>query len=216
MIKNKLFTCLGIMVIAWLLAGCGHNGKSEIEFGTISNSVYTNSYFGMAVKIPADWSVQSQETQQREFKTGEKMLAGQDKNMDAAIKASELRVVNLFAISKFPKGTPVDYNPSLLSLAEDVHDMPGIKRGSDYQFHAKQLLQSGSIEVTFPKDIYTESVGGVDFDVMEAEMHVRGIVIRQKYYATIKQGYALCIIASFVTDDDEKFMKGILDTMTQK
>jgi hypothetical protein len=100
-----------------------------------------------------------------------------------------------------------------MSLAENVQDLPGIKRGSDYHFHAKQLMQSGALDISFPKDIYTQSLGGIDFDIMEAEIHVRGIVVRQKYYATIMKGYAVSIIISFTTDEDEASLQKIVDTL---
>jgi hypothetical protein len=59
-------------------------------------------------------------------------------------------------------------------------------------------------------------LGGVDFDVMEMEMSVRGIVVKQKYYATIMKGYALCFIVSFTTDEEQASLQKILDTATFK
>jgi hypothetical protein len=213
MFRTKLFCGAQIIVLTLLLAGCEKKASDEIDFGAINNSIYKNNYFGMTVTLPPDWSIQSQEAQKRNLNTGERILAGDDKNLNAVMKASELRVVNLFAASKYPKGSPVSYNPSILALAEDVRDFPGIKRGSDYHFHAKQLMQSGSLDVSFPKDIYTQSLGGIDFDIMEVEIHVRGIVVRQKYYATIMKGYAVNIIISFTTDEDEASLQKIIDTL---
>ena len=213
MFHRKLLLGAQMVVLMLLLTSCGKKAGNEIDFGTINNSVYTNSYFGMTVTLPSDWSVESQEAQKRTLNTGEKIIAGEDKNLSAAMKASELRVVNLFVVSKYPKGAPVSYNPSIMAVAEDVRDSPGIKRGSDYHFHAKQLLQAGSLEVSFPKDIYTRSVGGVDFDIMEVEIHVRGIVVKQKYYATVLKGYAVSMIISFTTDTEEASLQKILDTV---
>jgi hypothetical protein len=213
MFRPKLLRCAQIIVLTLVLAGCEKKASDEIDFGTINNSIYKNNYFGMTVTLPSDWSIQSQEVQKRNLNTGEKILAGDDKNLGAVMKVSELKVVNLFSASKYPKGSPVPYNPSIISLAENVRDLPGIKRGSDYHFHAKQLLQSGSLDVSFPKDIYTQSLGGIDFDIMEAEIHVRGIVVRQKYYATIMKGYAVSIIISFTTDEDEASLQKIVDTL---
>ena len=201
------------MMLALLLAGCGKKASNEIDFGTFNNSVYTNKYFGMSVTVPADWNIQDQSALRRLMKKGEALLSGDDKNMKATIKASELRVVNLFAAFEHAPGSPVTFNPSIMSLAESVQDMTGIKRGSDYHFHARQFLESGQIKINFPHDIYTKSVGGVDFDVMDTEMPVRGLVIKQKYYATIVKGYALVFILSAVDDAQVAELQKILDTV---
>jgi len=213
MLQSKLFRGAQIIVLILLVVGCEKKASEEIDFGTINNSVYKNNYFGMTATLPSDWSIQSQEAQKRTLKTGGKLLAGDDKNLNAVLKASELRVVNLFAASQYPKGAPVSYNSSIAAVAENVRDLPGIKRGSDYHFHTKQLLQSSSLDLSFPKDIYTQSLGGVDFDVMEVEIHVRGITVRQKYYAAVMKGYAVSIIISFTTSEDEASLQKILDTV---
>jgi len=86
----------------------------------------------------------------------------------------------LFAVFQHPVGTPVDCNPGLIAVAERTRDLPGIKRGKDYFFHARKILEAGNIQVSFPKDCYTERLAGVEFDVMELEMVIAGKTIRQK------------------------------------
>lgn len=201
-----------IVMLTLLLCGCGRP-RHEIDFGTFNHSVYTNRYFGMTVVVPADWSIQGQNAQRRLMKLGGDVMAGTNKNMKSLLKAGELRTVNLFAAFKYPMGTPVKFNPSVMAMAEKVRDLPGIKRGKDYLFFVKQTLVSGQIQMRFPKDIYTETLGGTDFDVMEAIMPLRGMTIHQKYYATIEKGYALCFVASFVGDkqlsEDEQVLNSV-------
>jgi hypothetical protein len=216
MLRTRLFFKAQIIVLAMLLAGCGKKASDEIDFGTFNNSTYKNNYFGLSVTIPSDWSIQDQDAQRRLMKLGGKLISGDDKNLQAVLKASELQVVNLFGVFKYAQGSPVTFNPSILSLAENVHQLPGIKRGKDYHFHARKVLESGQMQISFPKDIYTQQLGGVDFDVMETEMSVRGMVIKQKYYATIMKGYALCFIQSFTTNEEEASLQKVLDTVTFK
>lgn len=199
-----------------LLAGCEKKASDEIDFGGIKNSVYQNKYFGLAVKLPSEWSVLDQEAQQLLVEMGGKMAAGTDKNLKAVIKASEMQTVYLFTAFKHPLGAPVTFNPSIICLAERVRQMPGIKRGKDYLFHARKLLESGQIEYSFPSEISTESVGGQDFDVMHAEMLMRGKAVRQDYYAKIMKGYALAFIVSFTTDEEKSSLQDILRSVTIK
>jgi hypothetical protein len=214
MSRTKLLCTAQIIVLAVLLIGCGKKASDEIDFGTFNNSVYTNNYFGLTVTIPADWSIQDQEAQRRLMKLGGNMLAGDDKNLKSLVKASELKTVNLFAAFKYPMGTPVTFNPSVMALAEKVSQLPGIKRGKDYLFFVRQTLESGQMQVSFPKDIYTERLGGVDFDVMDLELSIRGITVKQKYYMTIMKGYALGFIVSFTNDEEESSDQKILNTVT--
>jgi len=197
-----------------LFIGCSKKAGDEIDFGTLSNSVYRNEYFGFSVTFPKDWSVQDQEAQRRLMKKGVQLVAGDDRNLKAMVKASELQTVNLFAVFEHPVGSPVAYNPSIMALAEIVRELPGIKRGKDYLFQARQVLEAGQIQVSFPKDYYSERLGGMEFDVMESEISVRGKTIKQKYYATILKGYALCFIVSFTSDDEAASLQSILNSIT--
>jgi len=141
------------------------------------------------------------------------MLAGEDKNLNAVIKASELQSINLLVVFKHPLGAPVPYNPSIVCVAERVRHMPGIKRGKDYQFHTKKLLQSSQVDVSFPKEIFTSQLDGKNFDVMPLEMSFAGQIIRQKQYVAIMKGYALIIIASYTSPEEEAELNKILQSV---
>ena len=148
------------------------------------------------------------------MKKGAQLVAGDDQNLKTMVKASELQTVNLFAVFEHPVGAPVAFNPSIMGMAEMVRELPGIKRGKDYLFHARQVLEAGQIQVSFPKDYYSERLGGIEFDVMELEISMRGKTIKQKYYATIQKGYALCFIVSFTNDDEAASLQRILNYIT--
>jgi hypothetical protein len=213
MLSKKITCAAQVLALTLAFTGCGKKASDEIDFGTLNNTVYQNQYFGFSVKLPKDWSVQDQQAQQRIMKKGAQMVAGDNGNLKAMVKASELQSVNLFAAFEHPVGSPVEYNPSIMSVAEVVRELPGIKRGKDYLFQAKKVLQTGQIQVSFPKEFYPERLGGVEFDVMESEISMLGKVIRQKYYTTIRKGYALCFIVSFTNDDEAASLRKILDSV---
>lgn len=202
------------MVWIVLFAGCRKRASDEIDFGAVENSTYRNDYFGLSVKLPSEWSVQDKETQQKLMDLGRKMVEGDDKNLKAIIKASEMQTVNLFAAFKHPIGTPVPYNPNIMCLAERVSHMPRIKRGKDYHFHSKRLLELSQVEVSFPKEVSTEELGGHDFDVMYVESLITGMTIRQKHYATIMRGYALVFVVSFTNGEEESTLDNVLSSVT--
>jgi len=213
---NQTARFVAVTLCLLLFAGCGKETPNEIDFGAVKNSVYQNQYFGLTLKLPSDWSVQDQQARQKLTETGAKMLAGEDKNLKAVLKASELQNVNLLAAFKHPVGTPVPFNPSIASGAERVRDLPGITRGRDYHFHTRKMMQSGQIKFEFPKEITTEKLDGIDFDVMYVSMTIGPTTVQQKYYASIMKGYALIFIASFTNADEEAALQKILESVSFK
>jgi hypothetical protein len=211
----KWYICL-VIASAMLSAGCGRNASSEIDFGTIKNSVYQNDYLGFSVAIPTNWCVQDQEAQRQILRRGLSVVAGDDKSLKATLRASELQSVYLFAAFKYPPGSPVTNNPAIMAVAENVRHLPGIQRGRDYLFHAKQLLQSGQVGVSFPGEVYTERLSGVDFDAMDVELSLGGRIAKEKYYATIRKGYALSLLFVCGPDGEEPFQKNVLNTVVFK
>jgi hypothetical protein len=211
----KWFVVVLITTLAFSV-GCGQKAEDEIDFGTVKDSIYQNEYFGFTVNLPPEWSIQDQEARQRMMELGGKMIAGDDHNLKATIKASEVTTVNLFAALKHPLGAPVPYNPNISCVAERIRHVPGIQKGKDYLFHAKKLLESGQMQFDFPKEISSESIGGREFDVMYTEASMAGITIRQKYYAAVMKGYALILVVSFTTDEEELALQKILDTVVLK
>lgn len=205
-----------IIVCIILFWGCSKKASEEIDFGTIENSVYKNKYFGLTITIPAEWSIQDRESFQRITKTGTEMIAGEDKNLKAMIKASELQTVKLFAAFKHPFGTPVSFNPSIACLAERISHAPGIKRGKDYLFHARKVFESGQMDVSFPGDISTEKLGAIDFDIMHIQWALHGTTVQQEYYATVMKGYALVFIVSFTTVEQKAALDKALNSIVFK
>ena len=214
---NQARSVLVFLIVTMAFSpGCGRKSVDEIDFGTVNNSVYQNEYFGLTVDLPPEWSIQDQEARQRMTELGGEMVAGDDKNLKAAVKASEMTTVNLFAAFKHPVGTPVPYNPNIMCLAERVRHIPGIKKGDDYLFHSKKFLESSQMQVSFPKEMSAEAIGGIQFGVMHVEMSMAGMTIRQKYYAAIIKGYALVFIVTFSTDEEESVLEDILRTTAFK
>jgi hypothetical protein len=201
-----------LLACAALLPGCGKKASDEIDFGAVEKSVYRNEYFGFSITLPADWSIQDQESKQRIMEMGGKMIAGDDQSRKAMMKASELQTVQLLAAFRHPLGTPVPYNPSVMCVAERVSHVPGIKQGRDYLFHTRRVLESSPMKISFPKDVSAAQLGGREFDVMHVEMQVTGVTVRQKYYASIMKGYALGCIMSYQTGAEESVLDGILAT----
>jgi hypothetical protein len=194
--------------------GCQEKASEEVDRGSFAGHMYRNNYFGMTITIPSDWSIQDQKSMQTLQDLGEKVIGKDDKNLKAAMAASELQTVRLFAVFQHPLGSPVPFNPNLMCMAERVRHMPGIKRGKDYHFHTRKILESSQMNVKFPEEIYTETYDGVEFDVLYTETSFGTTLVKQKQYGAVMKGYVLLIVSTFSNDDQETTLDEILKTLT--
>ena len=213
----KLIKFLAIvMLTAWFIfsSGCQEKASEEVDQGAFSGSVYRNNYFGLTITIPSDWSIQDSKSMQDIKNLGKNVLDKDDKNLKAVMEASEFQTVSLFAVFRYPVGTPVPFNPNLMCMAERVRHMPGIKRGKDYHFHTRKLLESSHMSVNFPKEIYTETLGGVEFDVLYSETSLGTMLVKQKQYGAVIKGYVLLIVTTFADENQEATLDEILKTLT--
>ena len=200
-------------MLSLFLAACSKPASEEIGFGHFEGNRYFNEYFGFQINFPKAWSIQDQQAFDSLNELGDDLLAGENENLKAVIRASEATSVNLFAVFKFMPGAPVDFNPSILCVAENLELTPGIKRGSDYLFHVKQLMSLSSMEVNYPKEIYTENLDNNAFDVLEIETGFGGYKVKQLYYVSIVKGYALGIILSYTTEAEKSELLDVIKTM---
>jgi len=188
-------------------------GMPALDAGTVRGSTYTNNYFGMQVRIPDGWQAQDNEATKALIERGRDLAAGDDKTLDAAIRASEQRSLTLLTVFKYAQGSPVDFNPSFMCVVERTQDLPGIKKGSDYLFHVRKGLSASKIAPVFEKEIYDTSLNGVDFGVLETKLVIGKSEIRQKYYTTILKGYAVSFIISYNTNEELRVENDALQSM---
>jgi len=197
-----------------VVAGCNKRPGQQMDAGRFEGRVYHNDYLGFQITIPAEWSIQDREITDEKMRIGKKIAAGGDEAVQASLEASETRTVNLVTAFQHLQGAPVNYNSSISCVAEGVAHLPGIKTGGDYLFHAKRVLQGGLVPCAFPREVYTETVAGVEFHVLTAEMALEQTkIIKQDYYATLRKGYTLLLILSYSTDEQKQALRDILTTV---
>ncbi len=211
MFKGKIIIfVMGFFVL--LALECRKAVSEELKSGKVEKSVYTNKYFGFILKLPEDWSIQSEETSKEIMETGKEVVAGDNKNLQKALDKADEQSLFFFAAYKYPVGTPGKYNPNIIGMAEKISAVPDIKSGADYLFHARRLLEMSQMEVSFGKKITKEDIGGVEFDAMYVSLSFGRILIKQKYYAAIMKGYAVSFIISYIDEEGELSLENILAT----
>lgn len=205
-------------LVVWLVCSVSMTScsdKKAIDFGTFESGNYTNTFFDLMLSIPDSWHFLDLESRLEIMKRGGEIVAGENKSLKAAIKAADLQSINLLTAYEHPPGAAVTTNPGIMLIAEKVKHAPGIKRGSDYHYHAKKLMKFSRMKVSYPKEIYEKTIDGVTFDIMETEITMGpGVVIRQRQYATIMKGYALMMALTYQDESGLHQLEKIVDTLT--
>lgn len=189
---------------------------TKMDYGVIIDSVYRNDYLGMSLPLPEGWQVQGEAAVKQKVESGEEALpgketlSGEDKNFQAAPDAADQSSLVLLTIFRYPLGAQVEYNPSAVWVAEKVELYPGIQTGKDYLLNVKKIMESSQVQFQFNKEIYTEALGVVSFDILETQVNIAKTTVYQRYYATIRKGYAISFVISYTSEDEAKMLEDIL------
>jgi hypothetical protein len=212
------FKLLGItFLIIVLNSTYSQDTPKDFDYGRIENSKYVNSFFDFEITLPKDWIIQTKEQMDDMTKRGKAMVAGDDSNMKAILKASEINIANLLSVFQFERGSAVEYNPSFSIVVENIKNLPGIKTGNEYLFQAKKLMEQSQLKYDYIDNEFSkETVNGTDFYKMNAEIKYMGLDIKQIYYVTIKKGFSFVVITTFINDQQKQDLLKSINSMQFK
>jgi len=200
--KSSLLSILFLALITFVCKG--QETPKDFDYGHVENDKYVNSFFNFEITLPINWIVQSKEQRDNLMKTGEELLAGEDKKMKAVVKAAEIKSANLLTVFQYERGSAVEYNPGMLIIVENVSNLPGMKTGSDYLFQARKFMVQSQFKYdTIDKDFAKEVINGVEFYKMNAALNYLGLSIKQLYYSTISKRFSFSLIISYINNEQK-------------
>lgn len=210
-IRNLIY----LLLIALMVSSCSSNGKPDnFDYGRVEFDTYLNNYFDFSIDLPSNWIVQSREQTEKIAKMGTELVGGDDDNLKAMLKASEINTANLLTVFQYELGTAVEYNPNIMIVAENIKNSPGIKTGSDYLFQSKRILEQGQFKYNYlSSEFESETIGGAEFYKMTALLKYMGLEIKQIFYSTILNGFSFNVIISYVSDEQKEELTDALNTM---
>ena len=209
----KLF----VLFIAVALTGCNNKPITEeqgFEYGSVKDGRYTNKFFDIQMDVPKDWDVQSQAENDAIMEEGKNMVAGDNKNMKAALKASEINTAGLLTVFKDKPGTTPTFNPSIMLVAENLKNAPGVKTGKEYLFHSRKLMLAGQMQYNhIDEDFAKREINGWEFYTMNVSANYSGVTVNQVYLATVKDGFALGLIYSYADEAQKAELEKLINTV---
>ena len=206
-----------IVMITLFLASCADgNDNKDVITRTKDNVSYVNAYFELTVEKPIEWYSQDPESTMKMSKVGSTVMAGDNQNMKALIDASLKSSVPLFAFFEKMPGTPVKTNPNIVSVAENISIMPGVKSGCDYLFHARQLIENSALKLNLTEGCSTVEINESKLGFFDAHVTLNGVEIYQRYHACIKGEHAISIIQTYFDDSSKEKVDSILKSIHLK
>lgn len=204
---------LVIILAALLSISCTESPSDSPVTVNSGGNTYVNGFFGMTVEKPADWYAQSAEETIMLQQQGNKVIAGDDKNMQAFIDAAMDTSLPLFGFFEYPPGTPGKLNPNVLSVAENIKMYPGIKQPCDYVEAVKGILAQGQLEYRFDGECQSGTIGGKESGYLDASLSIGDFNITQRYHAMLSNGYAISFIETY-TDESSRIKVGkVMDSI---
>lgn len=184
---------------------------SPVDAGTVTGWTYRNSYFGFQLTIPPGWIVHGKAAKEELSAKGRKARRPEDVKDQAAAQASRDRTSNLLTISKLPFGTQGEFNAVFMCMVEAL---PLSTTREAYMDDMKAQLKQTTEPITVLEEGKVETLGGVPFSTLITLTEEPGAEpVKQKYYLTLKKGYALLFITTMLSESDLDILDWIRDSI---
>jgi len=193
---------LAVALLAVAASACGETpGSADPQRSFVADGKYTNEFFGLTLEIPDGWAVASDDSQKHVREVGENVAVGDDPAMKAAVEAARKTTFQLLMVSEFPLGAAVEFNPSLILMAERVAHAPGVKSGKDYLYHTSNGLMRTALPYELVREAYPTTLGSEKWHRADFVIRNPHLPIEQSYFAIHRGEFVLSVILSAATDE---------------
>ncbi len=83
----------------------------------------------------------------------------------------------------------------------------------EYAKASKAAMLKSSVTYNFDKEIYTKTINGKEFSIIDCSATYDGVTIHQQYYTTIVKGYAVFFVVSFIDSDDQPVLEQTIQSI---
>lgn len=188
---------------------------SAFDLGKVEHGIYHNDFFDLNIPLPDSFHIQSHEETNQLLNLGLESLGNSDEEFKKKLVASSVKNAYLLTAFKYEIGTEeVDFNPSIIVVAENVQLVPGIKNGKEYLDHTQKLLQHTKLDYSFKSPITEKKISNKTFGSMIGFLTIGGMTITQEYFTRVENGFALNIIISYLDEADKKELENVIQSIT--
>jgi hypothetical protein len=182
--------------------------------GEIDGRNYTNKYFGFRIAFPEGWFVLNDvgkaEAKER-AKTVIKPLGSMDKQaLDQAVE----RTFHMLFVRQYVDATPERPSAILVVMGELLSVM-NLSPLQYAQAMKSVMMTRSTIKVEPVGDITTERLAGEESARLMVKVAAPGgIEAKQEYYVTIRRGYAVVFLLTYVDEEQHALLAESLNSVT--
>ena len=171
--------------------------------GVVEENNHSIDYFNLSLNVPEWWTIASEEEKALLLQAGQEVIAENNEKLAEKMDLAKEKTLNLLFTFQHPLSYVDGINPNVICVAENLGLLGSVvvKTGKDYLDISKSSLEQTGLGYTF-KEYTTETLGGKNFDVMETGIDLGILVITQKYYVMLMDGYALVFVNTYSTEDE--------------
>ena len=201
------------LCVVLFLSSCKDENKlpENFDYGTVENGIYINNFFNLELAYNTEWSPKSRAQMTEMTEQVREVVDGENEDLKAKSKASEINFAELFALFKYPKGTVSEFNPSLIINAENLKNLPAIKTTKDYITETKDMLDGGPLNFVYKERPDAITIGGKEFATME--VFSPDYDITQEFLVTFDKGFAIAIVISYNDDIQKESLHKMIDNL---
>ena len=190
---------------------CQRKSEDTFDYGQIDKAIYINKFFNLKFPIPEGWHVQSKEQKEASLAESKEILSGENEELREILNTADVTSVNLLTAFQFEVGSPVDFSPGITIVAENIAASPGIKTGRDYLFNVTKLMEMAQVNYVINPEINSTVIDDKTFYIMTTTTELEGTEIKQTYYTTVYNRFALNLITVTSNKEQEDMMLKIVN-----
>ncbi len=214
-LKLDRIAFLSLFLLCFITNANADNSKIKSEkfpfnYGKMEDTVYANPFFGFKMSVPSAWVVQNKSQIAYVISKGKDAVEFKEETTNKAIKDLDVSSMTLIMLSKHELGAPVEFNPSLMIMAEDVSMYPGVKIGSDYLFQLKRQFKNSNLNFTVSEEYGNTELSGNKFDILECSKE--GTNTHLDYICSIQKRFAFAFIITYSNEDEKNELMDIVRT----
>jgi hypothetical protein len=172
--------------------------KAAYMKGSIVEGQYENNFLDLELALPDSWVILSEAEMTRLMQTGEDIASESDTTFDL----TDLEILNLLGVFKYPFDKVVAMNPNLYITAERLDEMKNIESSEAYLEKARAGIEHLGETIVFEETMETVNIQEKLFTRSQATIDLGYMVIYQVHYVSLVRGYALNIMATYMEEED--------------
>jgi len=176
--------------------------------GVLDNNTYRNDFFGFEVALPEDWHQYDPEEIEAVKKIGLESFKTNKEKFDKAFADAAKKEMIVLAVANTKNSGGRGIN-----LMLGITRQPSLSISSEQVLIASKKFFLNNAKIKLLKDVQTLDIAGQQFSTISFEISLGGRTVFQKLLTTMRRGYALSFVMTYLDDSDLRSLEKVVNTI---